>query len=121
MQLTRSSVRAVHRRVASRLSEEELLVLDQYYAVARTGTMSGVLALGSLVSQAITWLARGETNVITPGRLSTRSLLPEWTSRAAAATSSRSTDGVPCGGACVCDAGTRSSRTLGSSAKTLPL
>lgn len=60
---------------ASRLSEEELLVLDRFYAVVRGGSAAGVAALHSLASQAITWLARGESNVIKPRKTET-SLAP---------------------------------------------
>lgn len=52
--------------VASRLSEEELLVLDRFYAVARGGSAAGVAALHSTASQAVSWLARGKSNVVKP-------------------------------------------------------
>lgn len=61
--------------VSSRLSESELLVLDRYYAVARGGSIAGVLALYSLASQAIAWLAKGEHNVVKPRKTET-SLAP---------------------------------------------
>lgn len=53
-------------KVASRLSQEELLVLDRFYAIAKAGAAPAILALYSTASQAISWLARGETSVIKP-------------------------------------------------------
>jgi hypothetical protein len=52
--------------VATRLTSEELLVLDRYYAMVKLGAVSGVLATHSLATQAIAWLARGDVNVTKP-------------------------------------------------------
>lgn len=52
--------------VASRLSQEELLVLDRFYATVKAGAVTAILALYSTASQAISWLARGESNAIKP-------------------------------------------------------
>lgn len=61
--------------VANRLSEEELLVLDRFYAVARGGSAAAVVALHSMASQAVSWLAAGKSNVIKP-RKAESSLAP---------------------------------------------
>lgn len=61
--------------VSGHLTEEELLVLDRYYALVKLGPTSGVLALYSTASQAIVWLARGSQNVTKPRKTET-SLAP---------------------------------------------
>ena len=61
--------------VASRLSQEELLVVDRFYAVARGGSADGVALVHSTASQAISWLAVGTSNVLKPRKTET-SLAP---------------------------------------------
>jgi hypothetical protein len=61
--------------VASRITSDELLVLDRYYALVKLGAVPGVLAVHSMAMQAIAWLAKGDVNVTKP-RKTEASLAP---------------------------------------------
>lgn len=62
--------------VAGRLAREEVMVLERYYAIVAHGPSAGVMALHSLASDAIRWLAIGERHQVKPRKIE-RSLAPQ--------------------------------------------
>jgi hypothetical protein len=58
--------------VATRLAEEEHLVVERFYAVAATGEAALIVMVGNqLAIPAITWLAEGNKNVLSKRKIDT--------------------------------------------------